>query len=289
MAFWLCVLLRVITNPLSNVFQKLLTSRGAAAPLVILAVHAGLTIVMALAVPWLPRPAPSFWPAIIVSAILAVAGNALIVAALRTGDLSVLGPINAYKPIVGLVPAALLLGEFPSSLGLLGIGLVLIGSYGLVDRTAGVRLGLASLWSDRGVRLRVAALIVSATEAVFLKRALQAATPTATFVYWSILGLPAALVMCLLPPHRDPRPSAAAFRSAKFQLAGLVVTTGLMQWSTLVVLADLQVSYSLALFQTSSILAVAFGALWFGEPHFWKRLLGSIVMVCGAVLIMLSR
>ena len=60
--------------------------------------------------------------------VLAVAGNALIVEAMRLSDLSVLGPINSYKSVVSLVPAFALLGELPGVWGATGILAILAGS-----------------------------------------------------------------------------------------------------------------------------------------------------------------
>jgi hypothetical protein len=48
--------------------------------------------------------------------------------------LSVLGPVNAYKSVISLVPGMVLLGEFPegmvlAGMVLAGMGLIVGGSY----------------------------------------------------------------------------------------------------------------------------------------------------------------
>src|SRR3954465_14158677 len=135
---WLFVFLRAVANPLSNVFQKVLTRR-AATPLVVICVTHGLLSVVCLPALWelSPPAGDGFWPNMLLCAALAVAGNTLLVAAVRRSDLSVLGPVNAYKAVVSLVPGAVLLGEVPGRAGLAGIGLIVAGSYALVDRDAG--------------------------------------------------------------------------------------------------------------------------------------------------------
>lgn len=283
------VLLRIVANPLANVLQKVLARRGVGAPAVIAATHAVLTAALAGLVPSLPTVGAGFRSALGASICLAVVANMLIVAAMRTGDLSILGPINSYKPVVSLLPGYLLLGERPTFAGLCGIALVVAGSYGLTETRAAGRRGVRRLLADRSVRLRGIALVLSAVEAVFLKRALSAADPTTTFVYWAIGGLPASAAVCVLAPRSNSVADFVSLRSALPVVVALAAAVGLMQWSTLVVLADLQVGPSLALFQLSSVLAVVLGTLFFGEPHFRKRLIGSTVMVAGAVLIMLNR
>ena len=64
--------------------------------------------------------------------------------------------------------------------------------------------------------------------------------------------------------------------------AWLAVTTGLMQVSTLFAFGKLQVGYSLALFQMSSILSVFLGYTFFQETNIVRRLCGSLIMVLGA-------
>ena len=73
-------------------------------------------------------------------------------------------------------------------------------------------------------------------------------------------------------------------RDLRFYLL-LALTTGLMQLSTLFTFNVFQVGYSLALFQTSTILSVLFGYHFFQEKNILRRLVGSVVMVTGAALI----
>jgi len=286
---WLAVVVRIAANPLSNVLQKLLVGRGAEPAGVIFGAHLLLAAPCALVLPWLPRPGAGFWPAIVVSAALAVAANTLITAAMHLSDLSVLGPINAYKAIVSLVPGVILLGEVPALGGLAGMGAIVAGSYLLVERdaTAGRRGGWAALLRDRGVRLRAAALVLSAVEAVFLKRALAAASPATTFAWWALLGLVGATVLRAWGGRVAFDLRALVVRRNLF--AALALTTGLMQYTTLVTLSGLQVGYALALFQTSAVLSVLLGRVIFRETGFRRRLAGSIVMAAGAALIVLAR
>jgi drug/metabolite transporter (DMT)-like permease len=58
-----------------------------------------------------------------------------------------------------------------------------------------------------------------------------------------------------------------------------------MQLATLFALERLPVGYCLALFQLSALVSLVFGARYFSERNIGRRLLGSGVMVAGAVLI----
>jgi drug/metabolite transporter (DMT)-like permease len=65
----------------------------------------------------------------------------------------------------------------------------------------------------------------------------------------------------------------------------LAITTGLMQLTTLLTFGQLQVGYSLALFQLSILTSVFLGYRYFQEGNIRQRLLGALVMVAGAALI----
>src|ERR1035437_3577516 len=250
----LFVVARIVANPVSNVFQKQLTQRSAN-PLFIIGATDALLALAVLPLFFLGAVplalAPGFWTNMVICASLAVASNVLLVYALQSADLSVLGPINAYKSVLSLV-----LGVF--------------------------------LLVARGIQFRFAALAVSATEAIFLKKALLLSSPLTTFVFWSILGVPIAAAAMALLHRKRLGTEMALFRLHWPTYAWLAVTTGIMQLTSLLTFEKLQVGYSLALFQLSTLISVFLGYRYFQEGQIRKRLLGSAIMAAGAVLIVLQ-
>jgi len=69
----------------------------------------------------------------------------------------------------------------------------------------------------------------------------------------------------------------------------LTGTTGLMQLTSLLTFNAMPVGNSLALFQTSTLVSVVLGHRFFNEGHFIERMIGSGIMVGGAVLIIVGR
>jgi drug/metabolite transporter (DMT)-like permease len=284
----LAIITRIIANPVANVLQKQLAQRSAEPLFIIAATHALLTVPalpILLAQPSGP-PGMVFWTNILIAAGLAVAGNALLVHALRSADLSLLGPINAYKAVLSLVLAVVLIGEVPTGFGLLGVTLIVAGSYFVVDRAAGQARSSAFRQFMRapGVQLRFAALVCSATEAVFLKRALLLSSPIMTFLIWTVLGVPVAATAAALL-RIGIAAETRRFRREWRTYLWLAAMTGLMQLTTLLTFGKLQVGYSLALFQLSTLITVYLGHRYFQERNLPRRLLGSLVMVLGAALI----
>lgn len=287
----LLVAARIVSNPASNVLQKRLTQRGVHPIAIIGSAHGLLTL---LAIPWWlasgEHPtSPAFWGNLVLCAALAVASNVLLVAALKVSDLSLLGPINAYKAVISLALGVVVLGEIPTAYGLAGVGLILVGSYRLADppspNAGGGRLN--GLWRNRGVQLRLAALVLSATEAVYLKRALQSASPSLTLAAWAVAGVPFVAIAAWMWMRSSLAMQASSIRSSLGTCVALALTTGVMQGTTLFTFNRLPVGYSLALFQTSALLSVLLGHQFFQEGQVARRLTGSLLMVLGAVMIAL--
>ena len=288
----LFVVARIVANPVSNVFQKQLTQRSANPLFIIGATDALLTLA---ALPLLFLGAlplhlgAGFWPNMIIAASLAVGSNALLVYALQSTGLSVLGPINAYKSVISLILGVFLLGEIPAPLGLAGVLLIVAGSYFVVDRDSKQPRtnAFALFFRERGIQFRFAALALSATEAIFLKKALLLSSPLITFIFWSILGLPiaAAAIVLLVRPRLGN--DVVVLRHHWRTYVRLATTTGVMQLTSLLTFGKLQVGYSLALFQLSTLISVFLGYRYFQEGQIRKRLVGSLIMAAGAALIVL--
>ena len=165
----IAVLLRILSNPLANVFQKQLTERSEP-PLkvnfITFLLLSAVCIVPATRIEWAALP-KEFWVWCTVAGIFGATGNGFLVKALQGGDLSVLGPINSYKSVVGMIAGILLLGEIPGLWGVAGIALIVGGSYFVLD-TLNEKFSPAIL-RRKDIRYRIWAMVLTAVEAVFIK------------------------------------------------------------------------------------------------------------------------
>jgi drug/metabolite transporter (DMT)-like permease len=286
---FLFIAIRILANPLANVVQKQLTHRAARPIFIIAVVHFSLGL--ACLPYWFLtdyRDLPTaLWGIMLACAGLAVGGNALLVYALKDSDLSVLGPINAYKSVVSLGLGTFMIGEWPTRAGVVGVLLIVAGSYFVIDRQANQPIGnaFARFFSERGIQLRLAALVLSATEAIFLKRAILLSSPMTVFVLWSVLGFPVALAASFVLIPREFPAQLSVLRQVPLSFAALVIAIGLMQLATVLTFRDFQVGYALALFQLSTIVSVFLGRRYFSERNVGERLVGSLIMTLGAALI----
>ena len=284
------VLVRIIANPLSNVFQKQLTQRTANPLFVISTTYGFLMLVCLVFWPQLRFTGlpPEFWVSMLITSLFAMFGNVFMVRAMHIGDLSVLGPINAYKSVVGMIISIFLLNEIPGWWGLVGVLLIVAGSY-IVLINKQQRKGSSGLsvrmFQRPEVKLRLAALVFSAVDGAFLKKAILLSTPTIAFFYWCLLGFIFTFIWILLTMRTTWRSQTALLLSQKTTYLALCAAVGITQMASNIALETMPVGYALALFQTSALVNVLFGYQFFREQGILRKLVGAGIMVAGAVLI----
>ena len=284
------VLLRVVSNPLANVYQKQLTTKGNK-PLVVNFISyfllAILCLLLALIVE-IPDLSVQFWIYSILGGIAGALGNGFLIRALQLGDLSVLGPINSYKSVVGVLIGILLLSEIPNIWGILGIGLIIYGSYYVLDTTD--EKFTWKLLRKPEIQFRIWAMVLTAIEAVFIKKVIIASSTAIAFMSWCVFGAIFSFVVLLfyrLDFQTECKNTLKTRYLFKFLL--LVGCIGTMQFTTTYTLAHLPVGYALSLFQLSSIVSILLGYKFFQESEIGKKIIGSVIMIIGSVMIILLK
>jgi len=283
------VLLRIFSNPLGNVFQKQLTTKGIHPLLVNFLTYFLLSIVclfIALLIHW-PALPQQFWIYSILGGIAGASGNGFLIKALQYGELSILGPINSYKSVVGIIGGIILLGEIPNLWGILGISLIILGSYFVLDTTE-ERFSLALL-KESEIQYRIWAMILTAIEAVFVKKVILASSTTIAFMGWCWFGSVFSFVL-LFVYRLDINKEAKKIETSYFgKFFFLIVCIGIMQFTTNFTFKHLAVGYALSLFQLSTIVSVLFGYRFFKELDINKKLIGSGIMIIGSIVIILLK
>lgn len=287
----LLVLGRILASSWSNVLQKRLTLDGLHPVLIVTATFVVLAAMIAPAFLWLDfGTVPlAFWISMGLAALFETPGNVFLVQAIRMTDLSLFGPLNAYKPVVAMLLGIVLIGEIPTPQGVAGIGVIILGSFFLAP--SGERAGVQAfrqLLRERGFWYRILSLVFGAVGAIFLKAAVRDASPSHAFVVWALLNVPMALLCLRVVAPGALRSSRSDLRRAAGRLVGLALLVLAMQFLTLAVFERMLVAYALALFQVSMVLNVLLGFAVFKEANAGQRALGSLIMLAGAALILLT-
>lgn len=274
----IAILFRIFSNSFSNVFQKKLTKNGEAATCIncINYILMSLISIPLLLLVNFSLITPEFWLYAIAGGITGAIGNCFMVLALKQGELSVLGPINSYKAIVGMIFGIFLLHEYPNIYGLLGIGLIIIGSYFILESPK------ALLRKD--IQYRIYALIFTAIEAVFIKKVIILSSIASSFIISSFLGaIFSYLIMRILENEELHIPT----KKNSIMYISTTLCFAIMTFTTAYVFKYMNVGYALSLFQLSIILNVILGYKLFNEKKLIKKLLGSLIILIGSAAILI--
>lgn len=272
---------RIVSNPMANAMQKRLSQENSA---ILINLYSYLFLSLFCLYPAVGNNwyyGLNYWGYVSLAGILCTLGSICLIKALQSGEMSLLGPINSYKCIVGLVLGFIILGEIPKFSGFIGVILIIWGSWYIFDTT---KEGFSfELFKRRDILLRFCALFFTGCEAVVLKKIILMSSITESFILWCFSGFIFTLIVMFIY-----RIKFKIFtRQSLYGCFLIALCLGIMQLSTNIVFKYIDVGLSLALFQLSSIVAVIFGYKVFHEHNILKKLLGSIIMILGSCFILL--
>ena len=274
--------LRITSNPAANAVQKALSKKHSAT-MINLYVFGFLSlfcIIPASLNNWSSYTL-EYWNYVLLAGCLCTLGSICLIKALQYGEMSILGPINSYKCLVGLLFGYILLGEIPSIRGIIGTLLIIFGSWFIFDTVK--TDGFFKILFRKDIFLRFCALFFTGCEAVVLKKIILLSSPKESLILWCFSGFIFTLLLAILFKVKLKK------ISKKDTLLTLLIAIclGIMQYSTNIVFEKINVGLSLALFQLSGIISILFGYFIFKEHRLRKKLLGTIIMIVGSCLILL--
>jgi len=280
---------RLLFSSFANVFQKKLAHHGLHPFFIVMASYLVLTIIC-VPLLWTFNPFElnqTFWVNIFFAALLDMAGTLFFVMSLSKTDLSVFGPLNAYKVVISMLLAMVFIGEIPSTQGFVGVGIIVLGSYFLLPPNTNAKQGtIVHLLLERGVQYRFLSILLFSIGTLPLKNAVLAGDAVSTTVFWCLIGFPLACLAHLIFLKDNFSKDYAHSKDHVYSFLYLGILIFLMQYMTMIVFSKLLIAYSLALFQLGMVLQVFLGYKVFNEKHIIRRLTASLVMIVGSLLVL---
>ncbi len=227
-----------------------------------------------------------FWVPFVITAVLNVVAIVLYVKALKASDLSLAAPMLSFTPVFLLLTGPVLIGEFPSFVGLLGVLSVFVGAYflNLRKRTVGFWEPLRALANERGVRLMLVVAFLYSITSVYAKVAVMNSSP----LFWVVSD--SLLCAVILFPFfwLNSKNKLSKIQSGWKSLVLMSVSSALAVLSQMIVISLTLVAYIISIKRLSTVFGVFWGKLLFKEKDFKERLVGAIIMAAGIILIALS-
>ena len=214
--------------------------------------------------------------------VLAV-GWILYIRALSVSDMSLSIPMISFSPLFLLILAPLVFGEFPSPIGVVGVSLIVIGTYVLaVARSSfGFFSPFRALLREPGPRLMLIAAAVFSVAAVFEKAGI---TRSSSILFAFSENLFAALFMVPIIYFKHRSGFRETYLNRKPLLPiGLCVAMMFVCQATALRLGP--VAYVVAIKRFSVLFSVFAGGVFLREQQLGARLAGSAVMLCGILCI----
>ena len=226
-----------------------------------------------------PLPLAESWPMLLASVLIHTVYYYTLSMSYRSGDLSQVYPLfRGLAPVLVVLGAALMAGEYLSPGGMLGIGLV---SAGLISITfSGGALGKIPA---AALRWGLATSVLIAAYTVADGMGVRAAGNPYSYILWLFVFEPVPIGLWLLARDRKAWFSYMASRPGKIGAGALAAATayGLVIYAMSV--APMGMVSSLR--ETSVIFAALIGSLLFREPFGRQRIIAAVLVCLGVALI----
>jgi len=235
----------------------------------------------------LPRVDGWFFIGILGSGTLNTLAHLAATQALKQSDASLVAPLFVFSPAVTLLVSSVALREIPAPVPLIGVGLVIAGTYLLALPSWRVVLAPLQMVADQqSVWLAIAASVLWGLTPVFEKTAILHTFPENPTA--AAFGALLALVIILFPimQLRAHHP-VAQIRARGRGFVALGVIGGIAPLFGYAAFSLGFVGYVSALFKMSSVFTLLWAFIFLREKNVPHRLPGAVVIVLGAILIAL--
>src|SRR3990167_6087725 len=144
----------------------------------------------------IPSLGNKFWLALLIGGSLNVITTILYMKAIKHSDLSITVPMVTFTPLFLLLTSPLIVGEFPSFFGLIGVLLIVAGSYTLniKQRHEGYLAPFKALLKEKGPKLMLLVAFIWSITSIIDKIGVQNSSP----IFW-VIAINIFITLTLLP------------------------------------------------------------------------------------------
>ena len=234
----------------------------------------------------IPSLGNKFWLALFVSGSLNVIATIFYMKAIKHSDLSITVPMVTFTPLFLLLTSPFIVGEFPTFFGLIGVLLIVLGSYTLniKQRHEGYLAPFRALLKEMGPKLMLLVAFIWSITSNFDKIGVQNSSP----IFWAIsVNIFIILVMLPIMLYKS-RGSIQNIRTNYKALLPVGLFSALTLIFQMTAISLTLVAYVISIKRTSALMSVLFGHLIFKEKDIRERLAGAVIMIIGVLFITLS-
>ncbi len=210
----------------------------------------------------------------------------LYIKAISRYEMSLVVPFLSLTPLLLLITGYIFLGEKVSIFGIIGVITVVCGIYimNIRDIEDGLLEPFKNIFKSRGsIYVIIVALIYTITSTIG-KRIVTLAGPQ-FMSFWYLASLTIVLFIFVLIKREPITHSLKSNLPLNLSIGTFV---GLAAFTLFTSYQYIPVSYAIVLKRTSILFTVLWGRIFFGESEFKKRILGSLIVLIGVIIIVLK-
>lgn len=207
--------------------------------------------------------------------------------AVKRSELSVTVPLVTLTPLFMLITSPILIGEFPSALGIAGIVFIVAGTYilNIEGKQDHPLAPFTSLIRNQGSRYMFIVAFLWSITANIDKIGVEETSP----IFWAFtkdLVIMFYLLPIMLIKSKSPL-NQLKFRAGPLFSVGVFRTASVL--SQLFAIQLILVAYVIAIKRSSALLIILFAFFYMDEKrHFKTRLIGMLIILVGLLLITIS-
>ncbi|MDY0081200.1 MAG: DMT family transporter [Ignavibacteriaceae bacterium] len=205
--------------------------------------------------------------------------------AIAEGNISEVVPMLSFTPLFLLAASPLIINEFPDWHGVTGLLLIVLGSYMLNINLArsGFLSPFKSLLRAKGTRYMLIVAFIWALSSNYDKIGIQQSSPLQYIIFLNLFVF-VGITIVLLFLKRLSIP-AIIHTNKNVVIVGIFTAFGFFLQMTALSLT--LVAYVIALKRMSGMITVIWGYYFFNERNIHEKLVGSVIMFVGVLLILL--
>lgn len=231
----------------------------------------------------IPEIKPMFFVGLIVSGSLNIAALVFFMKSIKAGDLSNTVPLTTLSPLLLLITSPIIVGEFPSFQGILGMLLIVAGSYLLNFKSTqeDFLIPFKSIVKEKGPKYMLIVVLIWAITANFDKIGVVNSSPL--FYSFAVQLYIGTVMLPIIYSKHKKNPAEINKNIGALIGVGFLATLTII--CHMIAISLTIVPYVISIKRTNSILSVIFGRIFFKEGYLKERLLAAILMFAGVLLI----
>lgn len=237
----------------------------------------------------MPNLDTAFWILVLFNSALISVAAVLYMRAIKISPLSLTVPMLAFTPLFLIITSPIMVGEFPSFFGLIGIVLITFGTYTLNIRDISHApkrayfAPLKALLKEKGPLIMLFVAAIFSIGANLFKIAIQRYNPLFFLVVYNTLNCVFLSPVMLLKSKKSIKGMQI---NSKF-LFGVGLSHALMDIFVLKAMELAIVPYVISVKRTNILFTTVYGYFLFKEKRIMERLIGALIMFLGVLLISL--